>query len=255
MADTQHTRISGKAQSDTTYADNTNGDINAADMRQSDRNIYESSAILASENIFSESNVLGEVDHTQAVGTTALDAYSNTNENAPGLHVYSNTANPYAIAIENSNNTDADTKRFILDQLTAGDFALIRVSESGGTDTGNTVFTVDQNDRISINKLLNLKDSGELTIASGAITITGSRHSIDTESDAATDDLDTINGGSDGDIFIGYANNTTRSVVFKDGTGNLQLEGDFTCNNAADRILLMSDGTTWFEISRSNNAS
>ena len=31
-------------------------------------------------------------------------------------------------------------------------------------------------------------DSGELTISGGAITVTGCHHTIDTESDASTDD-------------------------------------------------------------------
>lgn len=45
-------------------------------------------------------------------------------------------------------------------------------------------------------------DSGELTIASGAITVTGVAHTVDTEADAVSDDLDTINGGADGRIVI-----------------------------------------------------
>ena len=50
---------------------------------------------------------------------------------------------------------------------------------------------------------LNLTDSTELTIASGAITVTQSYHTIDTESDAATDDLDTITvAGGEGDVLV-----------------------------------------------------
>jgi len=64
-------------------------------------------------------------------------------------------------------------------------------------------------------------NSGELTIASGAIAVIGSRYTIDTEADAATDDLDTINGGADGMfITISIANNA-RDVVLKHNTGNI----------------------------------
>ena len=93
-----------------------------------------------------------------------------------------------------------------------------------------------------------------LTIASGAVTVFSDFHYIDTQGAAATDDLDTINGGYDNQIVRLRAANSSRDVVFKDGTGNLQLAGDFTCDNAADTITLMKQGSMWFEISRSPNA-
>ena len=45
----------------------------------------------------------------------------------------------------------------------------------------------------------------ELTIATGVVTIASTYstfYDIDTQADAATDDLDTINGGEDGEIII-----------------------------------------------------
>ena len=68
------------------------------------------------------------------------------------------------------------------------------------------------------------KDDGELTIATGAVTITGTVHTVDTESDAATDDLATINGGSDGEIVVISPENAARTVVLVD-SGNIQLPG------------------------------
>lgn len=64
-------------------------------------------------------------------------------------------------------------------------------------------------------------DKSELTIASGAITITGPAHTVDTQSDASTDDLDTINGGSDGEIVVLSPENASRTVILKNGTGNI----------------------------------
>lgn len=97
--------------------------------------------------------------------------------------------------------------------------------------------------------------STELTIATGAVTATKSYHTIDTESDAASDDLDTISGGRAGQILVVQANNSARSVVLKDGTGNLKLSGDITLDNAEDTATLVSDGTSWYLIATSNNGA
>lgn len=95
----------------------------------------------------------------------------------------------------------------------------------------------------------------ELTIAAGVVTATRNYHPIDTEGAAATDDLTTINGGYTGQILVLRAANSSRDVVCKDGTGNLQLAGDFTLTNIQDRIVLLFDGSNWVELSRSDNAA
>lgn len=96
-----------------------------------------------------------------------------------------------------------------------------------------------------------------LTIATGVITVTGSYHTVDTESAAASDDLDTINGGVDGAHLRLRAVNSARTVVVKDGTGNIQCAGDFSLDNAQDTISLLYDGalSAWLEISRSDNGA
>lgn len=68
---------------------------------------------------------------------------------------------------------------------------------------------------------INLPASTELTIATGEITITQSVHTVDTESDAAADDLDTINMPSNVDLFALIAENASRTVTLKHGTGNI----------------------------------
>src|SRR3990167_2150517 len=77
-----------------------------------------------------------------------------------------------------------------------------------------------------------VKVAGEYTIAGGLITLNGYDQIrvllVDTESDAATDDLDKIDGGVYGDIIICRAADDARSVVFKDAVENLRLAGDFT---------------------------
>lgn len=108
----------------------------------------------------------------------------------------------------------------------------------------------------SCNNGVRLHQKAELTIASGVVAATRSFHTIDTESDGASDDLDTINGGTDGDILVIRAVHTDRTVVAKDGTGNLYLEGDCTLDSSSDTLTLIYDGdlAKWVELARSNNA-
>ncbi len=88
----------------------------------------------------------------------------------------------------------------------------------------------------------------ELTIAGGIITKTQTYHRIDTEGDAATDDLDTINGATaTGEVLIIRAENAGRAVVVKHNTGNIWFMGaaDITLDNIEDHLLLIWDGTKW----------
>ncbi len=90
-----------------------------------------------------------------------------------------------------------------------------------------------------------------LTIVSGEITRTQRRHKIETELQAATDDLDTINGGADGDEIILRAVSDSRTVVVKNGTGNIAMSGDFSLDDDTDALHLWYNGDTskWNRIS------
>lgn len=94
-----------------------------------------------------------------------------------------------------------------------------------------------------------------LTIASGAVTATTAFHAIDTEAAAASDDLDTISGGQTGQVLHIHPANSARTIVAKDGTGNLKLEGDHTMDNAEDTLTIIYDGSNWLELSRSSNGA
>jgi hypothetical protein len=123
-------------------------------------------------------------------------------------------------------------------------------STAGNRDLGST----SKQWRQIHGKLLNVADASELTIATGAITVTQSYHKVDTEADAASDDLATITAGTGlgaGAIVIVRAENVARVVTLKDGSGNLLLNGDFALS-ATDRLIaLLYDGTNWREIARS----
>jgi hypothetical protein len=95
----------------------------------------------------------------------------------------------------------------------------------------------------------------ELTIAGGVVTAVRSYHTIDTQNNDATDDLDTINGGSVGRILIITSANSDRDTTLKHATGNLRLSqgNDFTLDNINATMQLLYDGSNWIEISRSAN--
>jgi len=87
--------------------------------------------------------------------------------------------------------------------------------------------------------------ASELTISGGVITKTQSYHDVDTESDDATDDLDTVNGGSEGDILILKAEHTDRTIVIKTGTGNILCDADITLDTTSEFAVFIFDGTNW----------
>jgi hypothetical protein len=96
---------------------------------------------------------------------------------------------------------------------------------------------------------LEFASATELTIATGAITITQNWHTIDTQADAASDELDTINGGAEGKVLFLRPDHTDRSVVIKHNTGNILIFGnaDLTLDDSHDLALLIYDAglTKW----------
>lgn len=101
-------------------------------------------------------------------------------------------------------------------------------------------------------------DSSELTIASGAVTITSVgrvvHHTVDTESDAASDDLDTINGADHvGQTLILQAANSSRTVSVTE-SGNIALaSAPRALDHANDVLILVWNGTKWCEASFASN--
>ena len=102
-------------------------------------------------------------------------------------------------------------------------------------------------------RTLRMQDTSQLTIAGGVVTAVRSVHTIAGEG-AAADDLDTINGGSSGDILILRAASDTVTITVTEA-GNLALSGSFTMNNETDTITLVFQGTVWYELARSDNGA
>lgn len=117
-------------------------------------------------------------------------------------------------------------------------------------------------------ELINLKfeTATELTIATGDITRTQVYHIIDTEADAASDDLDGIIGGADGMVLIIRPINTTRTVVVRHNqnaatTKNILLANadNVTLDDETDFIMLVYDASldtngAWVEVCRGYGA-
>jgi hypothetical protein len=152
--------------------------------------------------------------------------------------------------------------------------AIIAIETALGANLDNVVEDADhttaQHDGLSINAdrvdgehvsgltlkgELYLSDGSELIINTGAITIAeDSRlYDIDTQADAAVDDLDTINGGTTDDIIVLRAESDARTVVVKHDTGNIYLQSaiDKPLANQIQKLILRFNGTQWVELESS----
>lgn len=96
-----------------------------------------------------------------------------------------------------------------------------------------------------------------LTIAGGIIDLsTGagdrtahfSAVTVDTQAAAASDDLDTINGGRAGMLLWLRPFNTARTVVLRNGTGNIVASGDVILDTATSEALLFYAASSWIVV-------
>lgn len=97
---------------------------------------------------------------------------------------------------------------------------------------------------------LNLGPVSQLIVVAGAVTITGSYHSIFSPSNV---NLTDINGGTEGDVLVIRGAPIGGDISVRDGTGNLRLAGNFSLSDATDTMVMLFNGATWIELCRSNN--
>lgn len=131
----------------------------------------------------------------------------------------------------------------------ASDTTIARSSAGTVTIEGATVAELSTAQTFTARQTIDIFNLGAFntaTIATGAITFAASYMRVDTEGAAASDDLDTISGGSDGDILILRSTLNSRDV-------NITSAGNIVCNltvlnNVGDRITLIYDGilTAWY---------
>ncbi len=156
----------------------------------------------------------------------------------------------------------ADTLSFDLDANTLtgtlAEFNTALQSDSFFPLSGGVTVTGD----VTINAIKSCIPT-ELTVSSGVITVTRNFHHVDTESDGATDELDTINGGTaarEGMFLVLRSETDARDVTVRDesvNSGNIALTGNssFTLSSRRDTLTLMwsNNHARWLEISRSSN--
>ncbi|GEM_PF-6322254 len=139
--------------------------------------------------------------------------------------------------------------------IAASSSAIVRCNGTSWNVLFNATVASDKNNSFTGNNSFAgktaFKDDGELTVSSGAITITGTKHTVDTESDAASDDLETINGGADGQFLIISPANDARTVVLK-STGNIDIANDITLDDSNLSAVLIYDNTLskWIVLSK-----
>ena len=99
-----------------------------------------------------------------------------------------------------------------------------------------------------------LKKGKELTIASGVVSSTRSFHTVDTESDASSDNLDTINGGRTGQILIIKPANGGRTIVIRHDEGNIFTSdtNNISLTESNSIAVLIKDDSKWFVLISAN---
>lgn len=107
------------------------------------------------------------------------------------------------------------------------------------------------------NSVIYAGSAAALTIAAGVVTATngGSIYTIDTEGAAASDDLDTISGGVQGQVIVIGNTADARNVVLKHNTGNIfnPVGLDITLDLTSDTATLFfnSSLSKWLVVSAS----
>jgi len=94
-------------------------------------------------------------------------------------------------------------------------------------------------------KELDFSDATTVTIATGVATLTQANHMLETESAAATDDVDTISGLGNGEVAFLRAANGAHTAVLKHGTGNIVIPGDadYSLDDTTKTVQVIGDGT------------
>jgi len=126
-------------------------------------------------------------------------------------------------------------------QIDSGNLAVAE----GTFTAGSATFNGD----ITSNRVLNLGNNQTLTISGGVISAFQSYHQITSET-GTTDTLNTINGGTAGDLLILKANGThTITIPTSVPSGNIITDGSTTITlSGFDHVAFIFDGAQWLEL-------
>ena len=246
---------------------NTGLDINGGLSQTYDSVVMESNTTLNADidsainisfnNIYTESNGNSDLrigNSASCSGVSVNGGYYNT----PSSGGLANSIN--AVDCSGLSVIGAHFARFTAEPVLITGSGVTGVIENCTKDSANTIGMVDvatnSADRVFYeNADISLKET-ELTIASGVITITTGTHTVDTESNAASDDLDTINGGTKGMRLSIVAANSARTVNLTNA-GNIDVPAaGIALNNGVSTIadLLYSEvAGKWILLSFQDN--
>jgi hypothetical protein len=179
-------------------------------------------------------NAIEELDSEKQPIDAGLTSISGLTTVADRM-IYTTASDTYAVATITSagrailDDADATAQRSTLGLGSIATQASSSVSITGGSIVGLTN--------------LGLATYTELTISTGEVTATQVFHTLDSEGDASTDDLDTITVGTSNLCLLKLAD-SGRIITLKDGTGNLDIGADVemsfdTC------YLLAYNGASW----------
>lgn len=193
----------------------------------------------------------------------AVDGYQTLK--AAAIELTGDTVGPWELELTVSDDTDSETGIYTLTDGAPGKDTLSRDSIESSTN-GDAAVNWGSNTKTvricpsarSLATLPGYAKESELTISGGAVTARFALHSIDTESDAATDDLDSIATTylREGRELLIRAANAARTVVVKDaagGAGQIHLadNADFSLDDTDKWLRLVRLGADWYELGRS----
>lgn len=156
-------------------------------------------------------------------------------------------------AIGNSSVADISTAiDTVFTGLASGDYITYNGTNWVNTPLGTQANTWSATQTFT-GKVITPND-GTLTIATGAVTVTGANHKLDTEASAATDNLDTINGGADGQILVLQSISSARDIVVTTAGNIVTPDGNnISLSTTSDSLTLQYSGalSKWVVLSRS----
>lgn len=188
------------------------------------------------------------------VNTTA-DATNKLAVNSSAI-LFNNVGN--GVQVKVNKNAVGDTNSFLFQTSFSGraemgcagdDDFHFKVSPDNFSTTYEAM-VVDKDDGWTKFLGINTVSATELTISTGVVTVTQTPHKIDTESDDATDDLVTINGGTEGKIIIIEPADDARTVVVKNASGNIRNSSgaDVSLDAYGQSWMGRHDGSNWIQI-------
>jgi len=147
-------------------------------------------------------------------------------------------------AFTDTNQTDIGLNNTHRGDITGNPHAVTKTQVGLGNVTDDEQVKKTDGITVDLNKL-NLKDASELTISTGAVTVTQVIHTVDGEGDL-DDDLVTISGGTAEDVLYLRPADPARNITLVNSTGNIITPNGANYLIPDNAIIqLVYDGSNW----------